>query len=63
MQKLGIVGYGEFPNPSIPLESSSPAGINQKADLDRTTDMDLEDLLRIYDQEKVQYLSSFIGQV
>lgn len=28
-----------------------------------TSDMKLEDLLMIYDQEKLKFLSSFVGQV
>ncbi|KAJ8449278.1 hypothetical protein Cgig2_002410 [Carnegiea gigantea] len=59
-RNLGIIGNGEVPNPSTFLESSSLVGFSRKAYL--TADMELEDLFRIYEQERMQYLSSFIGK-
>lgn len=34
-----------------------------KTEAQISPDMKVEDLLRIYDQEKIKFLSSFIGQV
>lgn len=61
-QNLGIIGNDEFPNKNSSLESSSLPEISKKSELELTADMELEDLLSIYDQEKIQYLSSYIGQ-
>ncbi|KAI7988111.1 30S ribosomal protein S1 [Camellia lanceoleosa] len=58
---LGIIGnYGIANNTS--LDSSLDAEVDQKVDVDISSDMQLEDLLRIYDQEKLKFLSSFVGQ-
>ncbi|GMQ05356.1 hypothetical protein CsSME_00050420 [Camellia sinensis var. sinensis] len=58
---LGIVGnYGIANNTS--LDSSLDAEVDQKVDVEISSDMQLEDLLRIYDQEKLKFLSSFVGQ-
>lgn len=61
-QNLGIIGSEDFLDKSTSHESSSSTEFNQKAELKLTVDMELEDLLRIYDQEKIQYLSSYVGQ-
>ncbi|KAK9698620.1 hypothetical protein RND81_08G118200 [Saponaria officinalis] len=62
-QSLGIIGNDEGRNLSMPLESSSAIpDISQKAELKVTADMELDELLRIYEQSKIQYLSSFVGQ-
>ncbi|KAK4349668.1 hypothetical protein RND71_032423 [Anisodus tanguticus] len=58
-QGLGIIdGFGKA--------ASSEAGLDpqiaQNADAEIAPDMKLEDLLRIYDQEKLEFLSSFVGQ-
>ncbi|CAL5442453.1 unnamed protein product [Camellia sinensis] len=58
---LGIIGnYGIANNTS--LDSSLDAEVDQKVDVDISSDMQQEDLLRIYDQEKLKFLSSFVGQ-
>ncbi|XP_028118288.1 uncharacterized protein LOC114315860 isoform X2 [Camellia sinensis] len=58
---LGIIGnYGIANNTS--LDSSLDAEVDQNVDVDISSDMQLEDLLRIYDQEKLKFLSSFVGQ-
>ena len=47
------------------LSSDSPPSleIDGKVEDRISPDMKLEDLLRIYDQEKLKFLSSFVGQV
>ena len=61
-QSLGIVGnYGI--SESASLDSNLGAESAQKSDVEISPDMKLEDLLRIYDQEKLKFLSSFVGQV
>ncbi|KAL7167494.1 hypothetical protein ACSBR2_038038 [Camellia fascicularis] len=58
---LGVIGnYGIANNTS--LDSSLDAEVDQKVDVNISSDMQLEDLLRIYDQEKLKFLSSFVGQ-
>lgn len=44
-------------------ESVINSEIGTKTDGAITSDMKLEDLLMIYDQEKLKFLSSFVGQV
>ncbi|KAL9231036.1 hypothetical protein vseg_006307 [Gypsophila vaccaria] len=62
-QSLGIIGSDEGRNLSTPLESSSATpDMDNKGELKVTTDMELDELLRIYDQAKIQYLSSYVGQ-
>ncbi|XP_010676494.2 uncharacterized protein LOC104892303 isoform X2 [Beta vulgaris subsp. vulgaris] len=61
-QHLGIVGNDEVLNKSTYFESSSVPENGQKKKFEVSPDMELEDLLKIYDQEKIQYLSSYIGQ-
>lgn len=61
-QNLGIIGNsGVLDNKSL-LESSSNSEAHQYTEIEVPTDMELEDLLRIYDQEKIKFLSSFVGQ-
>ncbi|XAR70320.1 hypothetical protein NMG60_11027132 [Bertholletia excelsa] len=58
---LGIIGnQGLSINTSV--DSSPGPEIDKVVDLDISPDMQLEDLLRIYDQEKLKFLSSFVGQ-
>ncbi|XP_052210581.1 uncharacterized protein LOC127813581 isoform X2 [Diospyros lotus] len=60
-QSLGIVGnYGI--SESASLDSNLGAESAQQSDVEISPDMKLEDLLRIYDQEKLKFLSSFVGQ-
>ncbi|KAK4363779.1 hypothetical protein RND71_019020 [Anisodus tanguticus] len=55
-QGLGIIdGFGKAASSEVRLDP-------QNADAEISPDMKLEDLLRIYDQEKLKFLSSFVGQ-
>lgn len=60
-QKLGIIGNYDRPEKTYNL------GVDQENDQDIgkeiSPDMKLDDLLKIYEQEKLKFLSSFIGQV
>ncbi|XP_057463614.1 uncharacterized protein LOC130753502 [Actinidia eriantha] len=58
---LGIIGNSETAN-NASLDSSLDQEIDQKIDVNISPDMELEDLLRIYDQEKLQFLSFYVGQ-
>lgn len=62
-QHLGIIGNDEVPNKSSSFEPSPVPDDSQKEKLELSADMELEDLLKIYDEEKIRYLSSYIGQV
>lgn len=60
-QGLGIIGgYDGFGKAASPEAGVDPQ-IAKNADEEISPDMKLEDLLRIYDQEKLQFLSSFVG--
>lgn len=62
-QGLGIVGgYDGFGKTASPEAGVDPQ-IAKNADEEISPDMKLEDLLRIYDQEKLKFLSSFVGLV
>lgn len=61
-QSLGIVGSFEVTNNTSPDATPGPE-IHKKLEGEISPDMKLEDLLRIYDQEKMKFLSSFVGQV
>ncbi|PIA34231.1 hypothetical protein AQUCO_03800074v1 [Aquilegia coerulea] len=57
-QSLGIVGRYESPDKSFPNDTNqAPEIVEEKL----SPDMNLEDLLEIYNQEKIKFLSSFIG--
>ncbi|GFS37173.1 nucleic acid-binding, OB-fold-like protein [Actinidia rufa] len=58
---LGIIGNSETAN-NASLDSSLDQEIDRKIDVNISPDMELEDLLRIYDQEKLQFLSFYVGQ-
>ncbi|KAI7995660.1 LIM domain-containing protein PLIM2b [Camellia lanceoleosa] len=60
-QNLGVVGKYRIANKTS-LDSSLGLEIDLKVDVDILPDMKLEDLLKIYDQEKLIFLSSFVGQ-
>lgn len=62
-QNLGIIGKYEATSMTDTLESVVDSEIVSKTDKAITSDMKLEDLLMIYDQEKLKFLSSFVGQV
>ncbi|KAK9277385.1 hypothetical protein L1049_006928 [Liquidambar formosana] len=61
-QNLGIIGSYDVANKTTSLDSSMDPEIDQKLGGEISPDMKLEDLLRIYDQEKIKFLSSFVGQ-
>lgn len=62
-QNLGIIGDYDAANKDYLLDSSLQQDIDLKTEEQISQDMKVEDLLQIYDQEKIKYLSSFIGQV
>ncbi|KAI7737207.1 hypothetical protein M8C21_012307 [Ambrosia artemisiifolia] len=57
-QGLGVIGGYDATSKSTPKSTVDP----KKIDGELSPDMKLEDLLAIYDQEKLKYLSSFVGQ-
>ncbi|EEF51154.1 conserved hypothetical protein [Ricinus communis] len=59
-QNLGIIGSYDVLDKNF--DSSADQEINKKIGGEITPNMKLEDLLRIYDQEKLKFLSSFVGQ-
>ncbi|KAL0324319.1 UNVERIFIED_CONTAM: hypothetical protein Scaly_2399000 [Sesamum calycinum] len=62
-QNLGIIGNYEATSMMDSSESVVDSESVGKTDETITSDMKLEDLLMIYDQEKLKFLSSFVGQV
>ncbi|CAA0842217.1 Nucleic acid-binding- OB-fold-like protein [Striga hermonthica] len=61
-QNLGIIGNNEAISMGDTSEPTLDPESGPKPDTAITPDMKLEDLLMIYDQEKLKFLSSFIGQ-
>ncbi|XP_065858231.1 uncharacterized protein [Euphorbia lathyris] len=61
-QNIGIIGSLDISDQNFSVDSSVNSEVNQKVGEEVTPDMKLEDLLRIYDQEKLKFLSSFVGQ-
>lgn len=61
-QNLGVIGTYEAISTFTTSESSVGSDIVNLEDGNITSDMKLEDLLMIYDQEKLKFLSSFVGQ-
>lgn len=61
-QGLGIIGghdgFGKAAFPEAGLDLQIAQNVEEIS-----SEMKLEDLLRIYDQEKLKFLSSFVGQV
>lgn len=58
-KNLGVIGGYDATNNALPISTIDP----KKMEGEISPDMKLEDLLAIYDQEKLKYLSSFVGQV
>ncbi|XP_009785549.1 uncharacterized protein LOC107823804 [Nicotiana tabacum] len=62
-QGLGIIGgydgFGKAASPEAGVDSQIAQNVEEE---EISSDMKLEDLLRIYDQEKLKFLSSFVGQ-
>ncbi|XP_022881252.1 uncharacterized protein LOC111398532 isoform X2 [Olea europaea var. sylvestris] len=61
-QNLGIIGKYEPNSMTASAESMLDSKAHYKAEGQVSSDMKLEDLLMIYDQEKLKFLSSFVGQ-
>lgn len=61
-QNLGVIGY-EATSSTDASESVLDSEVISNTDGEITSDMKLEDLFMIYDQEKLKFLSSFVGQV
>ncbi|KAK4435298.1 hypothetical protein Salat_0693200 [Sesamum alatum] len=61
-QNLGVIGNYDSNSMMDSSESVVDSEIVGKTDGTITSDMKLEDLLMIYDQEKLKFLSSFVGQ-
>ncbi|OAY83788.1 30S ribosomal protein S1 [Ananas comosus] len=61
-QNLGVVGNFDvnIRNPELELSETQEGGPDSVGNLE--TNMKFEDLLKVYDQEKTKFLSSFIGQ-
>uniref|UniRef100_A0A2P2KD43 30S ribosomal protein S1 n=1 Tax=Rhizophora mucronata TaxID=61149 RepID=A0A2P2KD43_RHIMU len=62
-QKLGIIGSYNVLGQNPSHDSRIGLENDQKLDGNVSPDMKLEDLLSIYDQEKLRFLASFVGQV
>lgn len=62
-QNLGTATSYDSENKNLSSDSPSHVENGGKIEDQISPDMKLEDLLRIYDQEKIKFLSSFIGQV
>ncbi|XP_043716554.1 uncharacterized protein LOC122664682 isoform X2 [Telopea speciosissima] len=60
-KKLGIIGNGEFRNKKYSLDENLNLEKGQKNEV-LSPHMKFEDLIEIYDQEKLKYLSLFVGQ-
>ncbi|XP_042952812.1 uncharacterized protein LOC122289677 isoform X3 [Carya illinoinensis] len=61
-QNLGTIGSYDVPNRNTPLNSTVDPKVDRSLVGEISADMKLEDLLRVYDQEKIKFLSSFLGQ-
>ncbi|KAK7358640.1 hypothetical protein VNO77_00578 [Canavalia gladiata] len=61
-QNLGTITSNDAENKNFSPHSPPNLEIDGKVEDKISPDMKLEDLLRIYDQEKIKFLSSFIGQ-
>nr|ABK95298.1 unknown [Populus trichocarpa] len=61
-KNLGIIGSYNVPEKNSSLDSSIVPNMDRKIEVENKPDMKLEDLLMLYDQEKLKFLSSFVGQ-
>lgn len=61
-QNLGTIGSSDGGSQTSASTRPDPE-IDVKNEGELTPDMKLEDLLQIYDLEKIKFLSSFVGQV
>ena len=62
-QNLGVIGNYESANNNPLFDSSLDPNIDMKTGGEISSDMKVEELLRIYDQEKIKFLQSFVGKV
>lgn len=62
-QNLGIIGKDDMQNKTSTSDSKLHQESSKKLEGEISPDMKLEDLLRVYDQEKLKFLSSFVSQV
>lgn len=62
-QKSGHITSFDAENKNFSPDSPPYLEIDGKVEDKISPDMKLEDMLRIYDHEKIKFLSSFIGQV
>lgn len=62
-RNLGIIGSYDIVDKNALLNPSLDPNVVIKNDGEVSPDMKLEELLMIYDQEKIKFLSSFVGQV
>ncbi|XP_050227856.1 uncharacterized protein LOC126677337 [Mercurialis annua] len=60
-QSLGIIGSYGVLNRNLSFDSSLTQEVSKNVG-EVKSDMKLEDLLKIYDQEKLKFLTSFVGQ-
>uniref|UniRef100_A0A7N1A9A1 S1 motif domain-containing protein n=1 Tax=Kalanchoe fedtschenkoi TaxID=63787 RepID=A0A7N1A9A1_KALFE len=61
-QSLGIIRGNDAANANPSFDVIHESDIDLKTGCEVNGNMSLEDLLQIYDQEKIKFLSSFIGQ-
>ncbi|PON62826.1 Polyribonucleotide nucleotidyltransferase [Parasponia andersonii] len=61
-QNLGVIGHYEAASNNPLLDSSLDPDIDMRTGGEISSDMKVEELLRIYDQEKIKFLQSFVGQ-
>ncbi|GMH09409.1 hypothetical protein Nepgr_011250 [Nepenthes gracilis] len=61
-QKLGIIGSYEVPYKNASHQSQLNPENSQSTVVEVTADMEVEDLFGIYEQEKIRFLLSFVGQ-
>lgn len=62
-QHLGVIGSFETAGLMPSSESRLDPEVDDNLNSEISPDTKLEDLLRIYDQQKLKFLSSFVGQV
>ncbi|KAL9664662.1 hypothetical protein QQ045_020067 [Rhodiola kirilowii] len=61
-QSLGIIGGYDVLNSNPSFGSIQQSDCDLKSGKEITENMSMEDLLQIYDQEKIKFLTSFVGQ-
>lgn len=61
-QNLSIIGSSEVATKAATI-SSLDVSLEHNVDEEISSSNKIEDLLMIYDQEKLKFLSSFVGQV